>query len=166
MTKEKLKKEIKPIIIYETKKCDTRAIEKNFTKKDVESDTLKHREAVIAGCDFIAKKLTKQSLRHDYTKLGKYLPLFTRALKTGFKDDGFKKLNWWGVHKVEERHHLNDYCPDDVNIIDVIEMIVDCTMAGLARTGKVYGIDIKPKILKKAINNTVKLLIDNTKVLK
>lgn len=166
MEKEKLKKEIKPIIIYETKKCDTRAIEKIFTDEDVKSDTLKHREAVIAGCDFIADKLREQSFNHDYTKLGKYLPLFTRALKTGFKNDEFKKIDWWNIHKTKERHHLNDNCPDDVNIIDVIEMIVDCTMAGLARTGKVYDISIKPEILKKAINNTVKLLIDNTKVLK
>ena len=96
----------------------------------------------------------------------KYLAVFTRALKTGFKDDEFKKINWWNIHKTKERHHLNDNCPDDVNIIDVIEMIVDCTMAGLARTGKVYDISIKPEILKKAVDNTVKLLIDNTKVLK
>ena len=40
--------------------------------------------------------------------------MFKRALETGFKDDEFKKLNWWEIHKTTERHHLNDFVPEDV----------------------------------------------------
>ena len=57
-----------------------------------------------------------------------------------------------------ERHHLFSRCPDDVNLIDVLEMIVDCTCAGLARSGEVRPMEINDDILHKAIDNTVELI--------
>ena len=63
-----------------------------------------------------------------------------------------------------ERHHLNDSVPDDVNLIDVLEMVIDCTVAGLARSGEVYDITIPNDVLVKAINNTKDLIIDSTEV--
>ncbi len=90
--------------------------------------------------------------------------MFYRALKSGFKDDEFRKLNWWKIHQTKERHHLNDHCPDDVNLIDVMEMLCDCVCAGKARTGNVYPINISPDILEKAVANTQKLLEENISV--
>ena len=38
-------------------------------------------------------------------------------------------------------------------------MIVDCTCAGLARSGEVRGLEINSEILEKAVQNTVKLIL-------
>lgn len=58
------------------------------------------------------------------------------------------------------RHHLlaEDGVPVDVNLIDVLDMITDCVMAGMGRTGEVYPLNIKPKVLMDAFQNTVELL--------
>lgn len=154
------------IYIKKTNKCDTRTLKKGqeLNIKDVEEDTKKHREAVYEACEMFSDKLILQAMRHDYTKCNDFLPMFKRALETGFKDDEFKKLNWWEIHKTTERHHLNDFVPEDVNLIDVIEMLCDCVCAGKARTGKVFPIKITNEILQLAVENTVKYLIDNIEV--
>ena len=154
------------IKIFETKRADTRALEKDFTINDVEIDTNYHKEAVHLACCAIADMLVSQSKKHDYTKLGAHLPAFYRALKSGFKDDKFENLNWYKMHCTEERHHLNKHCPDDVNLVDVIEMLCDCVTAGMARTGNVYDVEISNDILQKAVKNTVELLKQNIEVKK
>lgn len=40
-------------------------------------------------------------------------------------------------------------------------MIVDCVMAGMARAGEVYPLDIDPDVLMRAFNNTADLLKEN-----
>ena len=42
-------------------------------------------------------------------------------------NDGTDFINdeWYQLHIKAERHHLLSNCPDDVNLIDVLEMIVD-----------------------------------------
>ena len=75
-----------------------------------------------------------------------------------------KNLIGGKIHKRSERHHLNDYCPDDVNLIDVIEMIIDCICAGKARTGNVYPIEIKDELLQRAIKNTIEMLKESIEV--
>lgn len=152
------------IEIYKTDKCDTRTNPVGITEENVESDTLKHKLAVQDACSFIAVKLMTQAEQHDYTKLGEYLPAFTKALKTGFKGKEFKGLDWWEVHCTKERHHLNDNCPEDVNLIDVLEMLCDCVCAGKARTGNVYDIKISNDVLQKAVKNTVELLKNEVQV--
>jgi hypothetical protein len=37
-------------------------------------------------------------------------------------------------------------------------MIVDCVMAGMARSGSVYDLKLPPEVLEKAFQNTVELL--------
>jgi hypothetical protein len=58
------------------------------------------------------------------------------------------------------RHHLlqDDGIPSNVNLVDVLDMIVDCVMAGMGRTGTVYPLGIKPEVLMSAFQNTVELL--------
>ena len=51
-----------------------------------------------------------------------------------------------------------------MNLIDVLEMLCDCVMAGLARTGHYQEEEPDAEMLAKAYKNTVKLLIDNTEV--
>jgi hypothetical protein len=48
--------------------------------------------------------------------------------------------------------------PSDVNLIDVLDMIADCVMAGMARSGSVYPLKINPEVLARAFENTVELL--------
>lgn len=156
------------IKIKETKKCDTRTNPKGFTKADVDRETDLHIKAVNLCGEFICDKINSQFGDHDFTKNSnpEYLDAFYNALKTGFKDKEFKKLGWWEVHQKEERHHLNDRCPNDVNLVDVLEMICDCVSAGMARTGTVYDIKISDEILQKAVKNTVELLKKNIEVVK
>lgn len=160
-----MEEETGKIIIKETKNADTRSAEKleNLTEEAVKSDTEEHIEAVCRSGDWFCNKIKDQFKEHDHTKLGKYLPAFTKALKTGFKGKEFKEQDWWKIH-LTERHHLNDEVPDDVNLIDVLEMICDCVTAGLARTGEVYDVTIPDKVLKDAFNNTVEMLKKNIKV--
>lgn len=160
-----MKDETGKIIIKETKNADTRSAEKleNLTEEAVKADTEEHIEAVCRCGDWFCDKIKDQFKDHDHTKLGKYLPAFTKALKSGFKGKEFKEQDWWQIH-LTERHHLNDKVPDDVNLIDVLEMICDCVSAGLARTGEVYDVTIPDKVLKDAFNNTVKMLKKNIEV--
>ena len=81
----------------------------------------------------------------------------------GFHRDfitGFKQTEWWDKHRKENRHHLMeaDGVPEDVNLIDVLDMIADCVMAGMARSGSVYPLNIPNDVLVKAFQNTVELL--------
>ena len=156
----------KPIVIKETKKCDSRTIKKGDipTKAVVKSETKAHIDAVNKCAKFIAEKLVEQVEKHDHTKLD-FFDEFYDALCTGYVGKEFKELEWWEKH-LSERHHLNDRCPKDVTLIDVIEMICDCVSAGLARTGKVYDVKLDDGIMKQAFDNTVKMLIDNIEVKK
>ena len=155
------------IQIQETKKADTRALDlekgERLKQSDVKCDTELHIEAVKLCGDFLCDKIKEQFKAHDHTKLGEYLPAFTKALSTGFKGKEFKGLDWWEIH-LTERHHLNDKVPEDVNLIDVLEMICDCVSAGMARTGTVYDVTLSNETLKKAFKNTVKLIKDNIEV--
>ena len=92
--------------------------------------------------------------KHDHDKLTNI-----DAFHKDFIND-FKTTDWWDNHKKVNRHHLftEDGVPDDVNMIDVVELIVDCVMAGMGRTGYVYDLNIEPDVLMKAFNNTVELL--------
>jgi hypothetical protein len=45
-----------------------------------------------------------------------------------------------------------------VNLIDVLDFIADCVMAGMARSGSVYPLHLSPELLERAFQNTVALL--------
>jgi hypothetical protein len=64
------------------------------------------------------------------------------------------------------RHHLTkkDGIPDDVNLIDVLDFISDCVVAGMARSGKVYPLELPSELLQRAFDNTVSLLKAEVKV--
>ena len=147
------------IRIKETKNCDTRTLKKGqrLDGKKVEEDTRRHIEAVEACGEFLADRIKSQFGEHDHTKLGEHLPAFVEALSTGFKGKEFKGQDWWKVH-LTERHHLNDEVPEDVNLIDVLEMVCDCVVAGMARTGKAEEVTLPDEVLKKAFANTAKLI--------
>lgn len=142
---------------------DTRTAEKVPTFPEFDSANKSHRTDVMNMMDYVVDIIHTRGLSHDKMKL--FEPdrsMFYRELcaaiegKIDFERDG----QWLKKHYMEERHHLNSYCPDDVNLIDVIEMICDCVCAGMARTGEVRPVEIKSEVLQKAVENTVKMLSD------
>ena len=151
------------IIIYKSPSADTRSAKGDVSKDELLSSTLSHILDVQNVGGFLADRFKEQISNHDHTKID-YLDEFFADFTSGKKGAEFKKLPWWEKH-MTERHHLNDSVPEDVNLIDVLEMVVDCTVAGLARSGEVYDISIPSDVLTKAINNTKQLIIDNTEIL-
>jgi len=113
-----------------------------------------HRDDVAKGFEFFADMLVEQSWQHDHDKLSD-IDGFHRDFQTGFK-----QTIWWDNHRKVNRHHLlqEDGVPEDVNLVDVLDMIVDCVMAGMGRSGSVYPLDISPEVLVSAFQNTVDLL--------
>jgi len=54
--------------------------------------------------------------------------------------------------------NMADGVPADVNLLDVLEHITDCVMAGMARSGSVTPLCLPDEVLQKAFANTVELL--------
>lgn len=154
------------IYIHPSKNADTRTSDAQVTKEQLLQDTMSHIRDVEKGMHFLAEKIEKTGRLHDYTKI-LYIDEFYNdfsSIKSGEKTD-FKAMNWYKNRHLIERHHLNDRVPSDVDLVDVIEMIVDCTMAGLARSGSVSEITISTEVLEKAFKNTAKILARNIKVI-
>lgn len=156
---------MKDIIINKSSNADTRSANGKVTKEQLEHDTLSHINDVQNVGYWLADKLKNQLVEHDHTKLD-YLDEFYNDFNEKI-DDGtrnFKEMNWFKNRHMTERHHLNDSVPDDVNLLDIMEMVIDCTCAGLARSGNVYPITIPQEVVELAIENTKNLIIDNVEV--
>ena len=151
----------KTIVVKKSVNADSRSAPQPPTEQELTKATKSHIEDVMKGMKWFADKLVDAGLKHDNTKISNMLE-FHKALTGG----EIKKTDWYEEHITKERHHLKSKCPDDVTLVDVIEHIIDCTMAGLTRTGEVYDVDIDERILSKAVENTVELLKKNTKVVK
>ena len=153
--------------IKQNKLGDTRTATKIPTFNEFNHSNQLHCRDVGELMDSIGVYIGARGGKHDITKREEpYKSLFYRELcaKIEGKIDDFTKGEWYPMHCKTERHHLNEHCPDDVNLIDVIEMICDCVCAGLARSGDVYPIEISSEILQKAIQNTTQMCIDAVEV--
>ena len=157
------------IKIKENKLGDTRTATHTPTIVEFERANILHYEDVKSLMSEIASEIRNCGAMHDYTKLREpNKSLFYRELCATIegKMNDFTEGEWYLMHCATERHHLNVFCPDDVNLIDVIEMICDCVCAGMARTGEVRPIEIDADILEKAVQNTVTLLADAVEIIK
>jgi hypothetical protein len=138
-----------------SKTADTRSCDyANVSKETLYASSVQHIADVRQALAFFRAEIDAASERHDYDKLTDI---------DGFHEDfvtGFKQTGWWDRHRQLNRHHLlqADGVRDDVNLIDVLDMIADCVMAGMGRTGSVYPLNIDAAVLKKAFDNTVELL--------
>jgi len=115
---------------------------------------------VAQAMAFFSSKLMLAAAEHDYDKLTE-IDHFYSDFKKKFATTG-----WWDNHRKIHRHHLNfeDGVPADVNLLDMLEHIADCVMAGMARSGEVYPLEISDELLRDAFENTVKLLRQNVSV--
>lgn len=126
-----------------------------------------HRADVEIMMSKLARDIERRGAKHDWTKIREpYKSLFYRELCSAIdrKMDFAAESEWYRQHCELERHHLNRRCPDDVNLIDVLEMICDCVCAGMARSGNVYPIKLTSDILQRAVDNTVDMCMDAVEV--
>lgn len=142
--------EIKKSATADTRTCDFT----NTTKETLLESSRHHIGDVGKGLAFFAGKLTEAAAVHDYDKLTA-IDWFHGDFVTGFE-----KTGWWDNHRHIHRHHLAqaDGVPDDVNLIDVLEFVADCVMAGMARSGSVYELTLPDELLRKALSNTAEML--------
>ena len=148
------------LTINKSPNADSRTSNDDLTIETLGSSTEMHISDVQKGLTFFNNLLTNAALYHDFTKLA-YLEEFYDALKSG----DVKNSKWYKLHISRERHHLMSKVPEDVNLIDVIEQLTDCVMAGLARSGDIYDINPSDELIQKAYKNTVELLKSNVKVI-
>lgn len=141
---------IKPSPTADMRSCDWSKV----SQEELCASSVMHREDVRQGFAFFSRMMMRQAELHDHDKLSD-IEGFHRDFKTGFA-----QTEWWDKHRKINRHHLlqEDGVPEDVNLIDVLDLIVDCTMAGLARSGSIYPITLSPEILQRAFDNTCELL--------
>lgn len=147
------------MIVKKSPNADSRTMSPEADKEELARSTESHIKDVGSGLKFIADELVTRGSVHDHTKI-ENMDEFYAALRSGH----IKDTNWYQKHITEERHHLKSHVPEDVNIIDVLEHLVDCTMAGLTRSGTIYDVDLPAEVLQLAVQNTVELLKKNITV--
>jgi len=138
----------------DTRTCDVDKIE---VDQFIEANHW-HISDVVEGLNFFQGLLIQAAYKHDWDKIqSPEANQFFLDFKNRFAEG---HTSWWDNHRKIHRHHLNyeDGVPEDVNLIDVIEYITDCVMAGLARSGSVYTIEASDELLRKAFNNTIEKL--------
>jgi len=143
------------IIIKNSKTADSRTCNvAKVSKEQLLRSSHQHRSDVIKGFKFFNDMMMKQAYQHDWDKLWD-IDAFYADFKTSFD-----KKDWLERHIRTSRHHLLEKggVPEDVNLIDVLDMIIDCVMAGKGRKGEVYPLEIDPEVLMLAFNNTAELL--------
>ena len=143
--------EIKKSQTADTRTCDPKTV----AKETLLASSIQHIGDVGKGIAFFAGKLTEAASVHDYDKLSAI-----DWFHADFQTDILKPDGWLDNHYKIHRHHLDKAtgCPDDVNLIDVLEHIADCVMAGMGRAGNVFPIKLTDEQLQRAVVNTVALL--------
>jgi hypothetical protein len=147
---------ISPSQTADTRTCDFA----NTGKETLLASSRQHISDVECGLMFFAQMLMTAASTHDTDKITD-IDGFHRDFVTGFA-----QTTWWDNHRKVNRHHLlqADGVPADVNLIDVLDFITDCVMAGMARSGSVYELKLDPDVLQRAFINTVELLKRNVEV--
>lgn len=146
------------IVIYKNPNGDTRTAPQNVTFEQFQKANNMHIDDVNEVMYALSIMVKEAGKNHDFTKKSQE-KMFYRDFKSTIENGtDFINGEWYQLHVNTERHHLLSHCPDDVNLIDVLEMIADCTCAGLARSGEIRDLEIDSDILDKAIKNTCKLI--------
>jgi len=143
------------INIQTSQYADTRTCDfKNVSKQQLMDSSRQHIGDIVKAMAFFAAKIVEAAGEHDYDKMTE-IDLFHSEFV-----EGFKTTEWYDNHRKIHRHHLDqdDGIPDDVNLIDVLEYVADCVMAGMGRSGKVRELELSNETLRRAFENTVVLL--------
>ena len=147
---------------------DTRVADHVPTINEFDTANDCHRTDVKNLIDEFCRMLKINSNPHDWTKVREpYRSMFYRDLCATIEGHlpNFMDGEWAKQHYYEnERHHLETYAQEDVNMFDVIEMICDCVAAGMARSGNVYDVKIPDDVLQRAVKNTVEIMCKEVEV--
>ena len=150
------------ITIYKSPTADSRTCDVTTVSKDeLLESSRRHIDDVLQGLAFFVRQIRTAGLNHDMDKINDIDGFYSNFLTK------FEQHDWWDRHKVLNRHHLDPKdgrVPDDVNLIDVLDYITDCVMAGMARSGSVRPLTISPEVLMRAFWNTAKLLEQEVQV--
>ena len=142
--------QIKPSPTADTRTCDVSQV----SQRQLLNSSAQHIRDVQRGLSFFSGLILEAAIYHDFDKI-EDIEGFYRDFRTKFA-----QTDWWDAHRQVNRHHLTqaDGVRDDVNLIDVLDFIADCVMAGMARSGSVYPLTLSPELLERAFQNTVELL--------
>lgn len=145
------------IKIGKSSTADTRSCDfANVSRETLLRSSVQHIRDVAKALGLFEQMLRDAASVHDDDKITG-IDWFHRDFVTGFKETG-----WWDNHRKIWRHHLGqpDGVPANVNLVDVLEYIADCVMAGKARTGTVFPLVMSDDLLRRAFDNTVALLTE------
>lgn len=142
--------EISKSATADTRTCDVTQV----SRQQLLDSSRRHIADVAQAMAFFSSKLFAAAAQHDYDKLTD-IDWFYSDFKTKFEQTG-----WWDNHRQIHRHHLAqpDGVPYNVNLLDLLEYVADCVMAGMARSGSVPEIEASDELLRRAFDNTIKLL--------
>ena len=131
------------------------------SKTQLLKDTMQHRKDVEYLMFTIADYIRIIGGLHDWSKI-EYFEDFANDTTERLDVPNFKDRDWYHIHTVQERHHINANVPDKVNLFDLLEMICDCIIAGKTRSGNVdfNFLELNDGILESAYWNTVELISD------
>ena len=144
--------------IFRNPNGDTRTASKNVSFEEFQEANDMHINDVKHVMHELSQIIDHRGEIHDCTKKSQERMFYNNFLSTINEGTDFVNDEWYQLHIKAERHHLLSNCPDDVNLIDVLEMITDCVCAGMARSGEIRDLEINPDILNKAVHNTTKLI--------
>lgn len=137
---------------------DTRTAPKGITFEQFQEANDMHIDDVKAVMHALSRFVDTAGREHDFTKKSRERMFYRDFVDTQENGADFVNGEWYQLHVKTERHHLLSNCPNDVNLIDVLEMIADCTCAGLARSGEIRDLEIDTEILNRAVKNTAEMI--------
>jgi hypothetical protein len=142
---------IKPSPTADSRTCDVSTVPKEMLL----ASSRQHIRDVQNALCFFLERIGAAGVAHDFDKL-----INIDGFYADFQNRFEPPHPWWDEHRRINRHHLNepDGVPEDVNLIDVLDYIADCTMAGMARSGSVRPLVMPPDLLMRAFENTCALL--------
>lgn len=145
------------ITIKKSPTADTRTCDfANVSRQTLLDSSVQHINDVNQALLFFESMIGVAGVNHDTDKITD-IDGFHADFVRGF---GPGATSWWDRHRALNRHHLTqeDGIREDVDLIDVLDFIADCVMAGMARSGSVYELKLPPELLERAFQNTVKKL--------
>lgn len=153
------------IILQDSSNGDSRTSKESPSFEEIRNAVNIHIGDVDKALEYWKSLLSEKQGNHDWTKLDNFEDEYGYLVHNGVKDDVFLKSEWWHKHITKERHHLQFYVPQDVNLIDVLELISDRVVAEKGRTGEIIKeyLEIDKNILVEAYWNTVRLLDNKTR---
>lgn len=152
------KKMLNKIQIVKNPNGDTRTAPKDVSFEDFARANDMHINDVKSVMRELAARLYESSAKHDYTKKTHEHIFYRDFLATMNDGADFVNGEWYQLHVHEERHHPLSFCHKDFNLLDLIEMCVDCTVSGIARSGSVRPMEVSTEIMQLALDNTSKLV--------